>query len=167
MEIANTDFSQFKLRVTVKSGIEDIYRAWTTTAGLDAWFLGKTTFTAPDGRERGYDEPAQPGDAYALCFARKPDEVALRGKVLKANGQDVYSFSFADYPVTITIYSEHNDTIVELFESHLPTETETLKKNYMSHSKGWVFYLLNLKSVLEGGLDLRNRNRDIVNVINH
>ena len=32
--------------------------------------------------------------------------------------------------------------------------------------EGWTFYLTNLKSVIEGGLDLRNKNLDIKGVIN-
>ena len=31
--------------------------------------------------------------------------------------------------------------------------------------EGWIFYLANLKSVLEGGLDLRNKRMEITNVI--
>lgn len=32
--------------------------------------------------------------------------------------------------------------------------------------EGWVFYLANLKSILEGGIDLRNKNDAIRNVLN-
>jgi hypothetical protein len=31
---------------------------------------------------------------------------------------------------------------------------------------GWTFYLANLKSILEGGLDLRNKNPEIQKMIN-
>ena len=89
-------------------------------------------------------------------------------KILKNNGKDVFSFSFAnDIPVTITIYKEHEETIVELIESNLPTDQGSVAKQFMSDSKGWVFYLTNLKSTLEGGLDLRNTNQAIKNVITH
>ena len=37
---------------------------------------------------------------------------------------------------------------------------------YVDCSYGWTFFLANLKSVLEGGIDLRNRNVDIKNVVN-
>jgi hypothetical protein len=37
---------------------------------------------------------------------------------------------------------------------------------YMECDKGWTFYLTNLKSVLEGGLDMRNKNLNIQQVIN-
>jgi hypothetical protein len=31
--------------------------------------------------------------------------------------------------------------------------------------KGWIFYMINLKSVLEGGLDMRNRKVELKNVL--
>ena len=98
----------------------------------------------------------------------QPDEPIVKGKVLKTNGKDLFSFSFAnDIPVTITIYKEHDETIVELIESNLPTDEGSVAKQFVSDSKGWVFYLTNLKSTLEGGLDLRKTNEAIKNVITH
>jgi hypothetical protein len=32
--------------------------------------------------------------------------------------------------------------------------------------EGWTFYLTNLKSILEGGVDLRNKEMKLKNVIN-
>ncbi len=167
-QLTDTDFSQFKLRVNVKTSIENAYRAWTTAEGLNAWFLGGLVFSDENGKERPLDAAAQPNDAYTCYFSNKPGVVAMKGKVLKANGKDVYSFTFSKgCPVTITIYAEQGETIVELIESNLPTDEETIKRHYVGDSKGWIFYLTNLKSVLEGGLDLRNRNEDIKNVITH
>jgi len=37
---------------------------------------------------------------------------------------------------------------------------------YIGCGKGWTFYMANLKSILEGGIDLRNKNAAIQNVIN-
>jgi hypothetical protein len=86
--------------------------------------------------------------------------------VLKNNGKDLFSFSFAnDVPVTITIYKEQGETIVELIESNLPSDAGGVAKQFVSDSRGWVFFLVNLKSTLEGGLDLRNTNEGIRNVI--
>jgi uncharacterized protein YndB with AHSA1/START domain len=166
--VTSHDFSTFKLRVNVKTSVENAFQAWATPAGLRSWFLGKTIFTDPEGRVRGDNEMAQAGDSHAMYFTFKPDEPIVKGKVLKTNGKDLFSFSFAgDVPVTITIYKEHGETIVELIESNLPTDAGSVAKQFVSDSKGWVFYLANLKSTLEGGLDLRNTNEEIKNVITH
>jgi len=164
---APLDFSQFKLRVAIKSSIENAYRAWASPAGLSSWFIGIMNFTAPDGTVRTGEEQAQPGDEYT-CYSRKnPVNLVIKGKVLKANGRDLFSFTFSkECPVTISIFTEHGETIIELIESNLPTDEETMRRHYVGDSKGWIFYLVNLKSVLEGGLDLRNKNFDVTNVIN-
>jgi len=162
------DFSQFKLRVSVKTPIENAYRAWASPAGLGSWFIGIMEFKGPNGETRTGEDLAQAGDEYT-CYSRKdPANIVIKGKVLKANGRDLFSFTFSkECPVTISIYTDHSETIVELIESNLPTDEETMRRHYVGDSKGWIFYLTNLKSVLEGGLDLRNKNADITNVINH
>jgi uncharacterized protein YndB with AHSA1/START domain len=162
------DFSTFKLRVNVKTSIENAFQSWATPAGMQSWFLGKITYTDAQGKERGANEMAQAGDDYAMYFGSNPVEPAVKGKILKSNDKNLFSFSFAnDIPVTITIYTEHGETLIELIESNLPTEGVAAGKQFASDSKGWVFYLTNLKSVLEGGLDLRNTNTEIKNVITH
>ncbi|HLZ89870.1 MAG TPA: SRPBCC domain-containing protein [Puia sp.] len=167
-QLPKADFSQFKLRVNIKTNVENAYRAWASPSGLASWFLGKVTFTDASGAARTDDSLAQEGDEYVCYSNRRPDTVIIKGKVLKANGRNLYSFSFSkECPVTISMYMEHDETIVELIESNLPTDEETMRRHYVGDSKGWIFYLTNLKSVLEGGLDLRNKNADIVNVITH
>jgi hypothetical protein len=168
MATTTHDFSTFKLRVNVRTSVENAFQAWATSAGQRSWFLGKTIYTDPEGRVRGDNEIAQAGDSHAMYFPFNLNEPIVRGKVLKTNGKDLFSFSFAnDIPVTITIYKEHDETIVELIESNLPTDEGAVARQFVSDSKGWVFYLTNLKSTLEGGLDLRNTNEAIKNVITH
>lgn len=63
------------------------------------------------------------------------------------------------------MYPEADETIVELTESGLPTDDKTKAGHFVGDSRGWIFYLTNLKSILEGGLDLRNKKMEIKNVI--
>ena len=56
------------------------------------------------------------------------------------------------------------ETVVELTQSRIPDDSD--HGIYVDCSYGWAFYLGNLKSVLEGGIDLRNKNVDIKNVVN-
>ena len=88
-----------------------------------------------------------------------------RGTITAANGSNHFAFTFSlGCQVSISLYTEHEETIVELVESGLPDD-EAGVKYYVADSKGWIFYLTNLKSVLEGGLDLRNRKVELTNVI--
>lgn len=165
-QLAPFDFSQFKIRVNVRASVEDVYKAWATPAGLNSWFIGKMVFTDEKGVVRPDDVPVEVGDEYTCAFAKNPASILVRGKVLKANGKNLFSFSFSrNCPVTVSIYTEHDETIVELIESNVPNEEDVMVRQCVNDSKGWIFYLVNLKSVLEGGLDLRNRSVDIKNVI--
>lgn len=165
-QLAPIDFSQFKLRVNIKTSVEDAYKAWATPAGLNSWFIGKMVFTDEKGVVRADDAPVEVGDEYTCAFAKNPGSILVSGKVLKANGKSLFSFSFSkNCPVTVSIYTEHDETIVELIESNVPNEEDVVVRQYVSDSKGWIFYLVNLKSTLEGGLDLRNRSVEIKNVI--
>jgi hypothetical protein len=168
-QTTNFDFSQFKLRVNISTSIENAYRAWATPLGQQSWFIRRAVFTAPDGTVRQGEDLIQAGDQYTILLGScAGEEIIEKGKVLKANGRDLFSFTFSKkVPVTITIYTEYDETIVELIESNLPTDQETIQQYYVGDSKGWIFFLTNLKSVLEGGLDLRNRNEAITNVITH
>ena len=166
MSQANSPFSAFKLRVNINASIEKAYQAWSTRAGLESWFLRQAIFKDAEGKDRGSDMPIQENDNYTWRWHGYPDDIAEKGKVLKANGKNLFSFTFSmGCPVTISIYTELDQTIVELVESNLPTDEETIKKHYVGDSRGWIFYLANLKSILEGGLDLRNKNEKIMNVI--
>lgn len=166
MSQQTSPFSAFKLRVNIATSVEKAYAAWATRAGIESWFLRQALFTDQAGKERKANEAILENDTYVWRWHGYPDEVAEKGKVLKSNGRNLFSFTFSmGCPVTISIYTEQDQTIVELTESDLPTDEDTIKKHYVGDSRGWIFYLANLKSVLEGGLDLRNKNEKILNVI--
>jgi hypothetical protein len=42
-------WNKFKLRVPICCNIETIYKPWSTTEGLENWFLWKAAFTKKDG----------------------------------------------------------------------------------------------------------------------
>jgi uncharacterized protein YndB with AHSA1/START domain len=157
-------WSAFKLRVNITQPLERVYAAVVTPAGLESWFLRRAVFTGAAGPRKG-DEQAQPGDKYDWRWHGYPDSMVVSGNV-KTVDAGVFAFTFSmGSLVTICLYRECEETIVELVESGLPTDEETAMKHYVGDSKGWIFYLVNLKSVMEGGLDLRNRKEELKNVI--
>ena len=161
-----SNWTQFKLRVNINATVENAYKAWATQKGLESFFLRSAVFTTENGGTRKSNSIAEAGDTYEWYWHGYPDSVVEKGKVLVANGKDKFSFTFSlGCPVSISIYQECDETIVELIESNLPADEETALKHYVGDSRGWIFYLANLKSVLEGGLDLRNRKLELENVI--
>jgi uncharacterized protein YndB with AHSA1/START domain len=170
------NWSEFRLRVNIRVPLEKVYPAWATPAGLESWFLRKALMTggadasaAAAGKAafRPANEPIQKGDRYEWYWHGYPDSVMEKGAITAANGKDHFAFTFAmDCPVSVSLFREHDETIVELVESSLPVRgEEALIKRYIGDSKGWIFYLTNLKSILEGGIDLRNHREELKNVI--
>jgi hypothetical protein len=86
---------------------------------------------------------------------------------VEANGSDLVSFVFAGHcVVTVTIGTLDDETIVQLTQGNIPVGEEGKVDIHIGCMQGWTFYLANLKSILEGGIDLRNRNIRIGKVIN-
>lgn len=167
MESISKNWHEIKLRINIKTTIDKVYRAWATQQGLESWFLRRAPFKDPQGKNRKENELLSKADSYHWTWHGYPDEVMQEGTILEANGKDKFVFSFSlNCPVTVSIYKEHDEVIVELVEENIPSMEEgRMFKHYTSNTTGWTFFLTNLKSVLEGGLDLRNFNPSLKNVI--
>ena len=161
------DWTQFKLRIDIKSKPETIYHAWATGKGIKSWFLRTAEFTSPENNLREEDEFIQTGDQYKWHWHGWDDKTVEYGKVLKANGTNEIQFSFAgDCVVTVKIYKETGEHICEVTQEKIPTDEKSKVDYYIGCSGGWTFYMANLKSVLEGGLDLRNKNLALKQMVN-
>lgn len=160
------NWKQFTKRVPIKASPKAIYDAWATQQGLESWFLRLAEFTKTDGTLRSKNSHIEKGDDYKWLWFGYDDEVVEVQKVLTANGWDQIQFGFSGgCIVTVSIKLENGETICELVQD-MPMEDETEQQYfYIECGKGWTFYLSNLKSILEGGLDLRNKNANLKQVI--
>ncbi|MFZ2905432.1 MAG: SRPBCC domain-containing protein, partial [Cyclobacteriaceae bacterium] len=157
----------FALRITIKADPQRIYDAWATQQGLESWFLRKAEFTMPDGNIRDRSSHVDKGDAYEWLWFGYGDDTMERREVLEANGKNLLRFVFTGgCLVTVFIKHEHGETIAELKQENIPLEDDPKMNLCLNCSAGWTFYLTNLKSILEGGIDLRNKNDKILNVVN-
>lgn len=160
-------WTKFIKRIPVNSDIGIIYKAWSTQAGLEEWFLRKAEFTSAGENLRDRNEFVQSGDKYEWMWYGWTDEVVERGKILETNGKDFIKFTFGKAGiVSVQIKTEENENIVELTQDEIPVDEESKFNFYVGCGEGWTFYLANLKSILEGGIDLRNKNVKLTKVIN-
>ena len=159
------DWSTFTRRITVNSSKKAIYDAWAIPSQIERWFLRAAEYTEFDGATRDRDREVEDGDLYLWHWHGFSDEVSEGGLVTEANGLDRFAFTFTqNCLVTIEIKEESGETVVELTQSQIPDDDN--RSVYVECSYGWAFYLANLKSILEGGIDLRNKNGAITNVVN-
>jgi uncharacterized protein YndB with AHSA1/START domain len=161
------NWKQFIKRIPIKAPPKAIYDAWATQQGLESWFLRLAQFTKADGTIRSRNSHVETGDIYKWLWYGYDDAVAEEQKILAANSWDQLQFGFSGgCIVTVSIKLEEGETICELLQ-HMPMENENEQQYfYIECGKGWTFYLTNLKSILEGGPDLRNKNASLKQVIN-
>lgn len=164
----NYDWSKFTKRISIEAGIQSVYELLSTRPGLERWFLRLAEFSKADNQPWTADSKVEEGDQYRWMWHGYGDDTVEHGRITKANGRDQLQFTFAgDCLVTISI-RHHKDTtsIVEITQENIPLDEKSKVQIHMGCSEGWVFYLANLKSILEGGIDLRNKDQNLQGVLN-
>jgi uncharacterized protein YndB with AHSA1/START domain len=145
--------------------MRSIYEAWAVPSQIERWFLRSAEYVGLDGRAKSRDHDVEAGDGYLWRWHGHLDDVNERGLITEANGLDKFAFTYTkDCMVRVSILEEGRETVVELTQSGMTADPDS--SIYIDCSNSWTFYLANLKSILEGGIDLRNKNADIRNVIN-
>lgn len=161
------DWSHFTVRINVKAPVEKLYSAWATRAGMEYWFLRLSEYKKSDGSFRTSDELVQTGDAYKWLWHGWPDDTVELGQILDCNGKDFFKFSFGKAGnCSVRIYEDQHETIVELMQDKIPTDEHGIHFWHLGCKTGWTFYLANLKSLYEGGIDLRNKNEQLQQMLN-
>lgn len=161
------DWSKFKKRVSIRANAQQIYDRWATQDGIESWFLRLSEFTGPDKIVRNRKDKVQAGDTYKWLWFGYSDEVVEYGEIMEANGKDRLRFTFSGgCIVTVQVITEQGETLCELTQESIPLNEEGKVSLHLGCMQGWTFYLANLKSILEGGIDLRNKNEKLPDVIN-
>lgn len=164
------NWSSFSKRINILTGTSQVYSMWATPAGLEKWFLRLAEFKHTDGKPLLDNESLQSGDSYRWLWFGWPDTMEEKGKVLEANGTDMIKFTFGNEAVknmtcTVKIYTEQNETICELVQENIPVDEKGKCYYHLGCMSGWTFFMVNLKSILENGYDLRNKNEELKKVI--
>lgn len=161
------DWSKFSKKININSSVETIYNAWTIPALLERWFLRKAIFITENNIARQDATNIQRGDRYTWNWYGYDDIIVEKGEVLFANDKNKLQFSFVEgATVTVHIGEADGETIVMLTQEGMPTDENGKVRYHMECLAGWTFFLANLKSYLEGGIDLRNKNNDLTNMVN-
>ena len=163
----NLDWSRFVVRINIRAPRPQLYAAWASRKGMESWFLRTCEYVKKSGDVLGEENFAIVGDSYIFRWCVYRDEVTETGVITEANGHDQFQFGFGKAGIcTVRILMAGEEQIVELVQEEIPTD-EAGKINYHVGCKtGWTFYLTNLKSLAEGGIDLRNRDVNLQNMLN-
>ncbi len=161
----NFDWTSFTRKITVKASLAEMYSAWACSHEIERWFLSRCSFKDSNGKVRSATENFQKGDSYDWNWHLY--DVTESGKITEANGKDFLQFSFASKClVDVKLSQKDEEILVELTQKDIPTDDDSKKNIRLGCDSGWSFFLLNLKSVYEGGLDLREKKERISGMIN-
>ena len=156
----NFDWTQFTCKIPVEVPLNVLYDAWTIPSEIERWFLSDASFFSSEGTPTLKNDRIQVGNAYKWKWFLW--DGAEEGKVTKANGEDHLQFTFAgDCLVDVHLEAYEKGTIVSIAQSNIPTDDKSKKDVRLGCFGGWSFYIVNIKSIYEGGLDLRNRDKNL------
>jgi uncharacterized protein YndB with AHSA1/START domain len=160
--MTGSKWTSFKVTGDYNTDIRNLYEAWATPEGLEKWFLRKANFYTIPMRTREPGEFIMKEDNYEWYWHGYGDDTFETGQILEANGTDSLRFTFSGGSiVSVDISSRNGVSIVELTQENIPLEDDPSKNLFVQCQVGWTFYMANLKSVIEGGVDLRNKRLEV------
>ncbi|MBL4703557.1 MAG: SRPBCC domain-containing protein [Flavobacteriales bacterium] len=161
----NFNWISFTKKIAIKAKLSDLYDAWTVPSKIEGWFLSKANFQSESGDQLEQDLNVTKGSSYEW-FWYLYDGVG-KGKITKTNGVDFLQFTFAgDCLVDVQLTQVNENVVVQLTQSNIPIDNESKRGIRLGCDSGWSFFLVNLKSVYEGGLDLRNKDPQLKGMLN-
>ncbi len=161
----NFDWTTFTRKVAVKAKLPDIYNAWAKASDIEKWFLSKAVFIDANKKTISREEQIAKGCFYEWNWYLY--DTTESGKITEANGKDFIQFTFAgECLVDIKLSTQGDHVLVELTQKNIPTDDNSKQGIRLGCDTGWSFFLVNLKSVYEGGLDLRNKDTKLKGMVN-
>jgi uncharacterized protein YndB with AHSA1/START domain len=160
----NFNNDSFFHSIYLNASLSNVYKIVATSSGLEKWFMGNAEYTDNLGKTRPAAVTAEKGDVFSWHWLEK--DLSINGKVLESVNNEKFSFTFGPlFEVTITVKENDSRTQLTLSQNY----SEGTEKNdfaYINCCTCWVFFLTNLKSVLEHGHDLRETLVDDESLVN-
>ncbi|MDQ3019737.1 MAG: hypothetical protein M3R36_04085 [Bacteroidota bacterium] len=158
------NFNNFIQRIYINESGKDLYAMFSKGENLVKWFVKNSSYHTETGELRNNNESFKTNDEYLWEWT---DGAKLAGKILEADGKENFKFTFGnDVTIHLKLIKAGSRTLVELTQLQNIPDYEMRFENYMACFPGWSFYLINLKSICEGGIDLREKNPDIELLVN-
>jgi len=161
------DWSYFIRKMYIKVPREQAFAMWVDPLKITQFWLSNAKYFSA-GQELPSTDPAGTGNHYEWSFY---SGLVMKGQILDVIPNQLFKFTFgkkyqnSDEMVEVSVFMADDDegTRIELLQENIG-EDEFGRVNYfLSCQMGWLFALTNLKSVLEQGFDLREKDQHRAN----
>ena len=149
------DWTQFHVHMYYLAPLDEVFRRWSTPAGLESFYIAAATFTDTDGRERAPDEAMRAGDTYHFDYAH---DYGHGGDVLEVIDSELIRFTFGVCEVAVRFREIDGATEVDLHQTGCPTEDPERAWMHLNCRSCWIYFMTNLRSVLATGHDIRDHD---------
>jgi uncharacterized protein YndB with AHSA1/START domain len=139
------DWTQFKLKIEIKASPAKVFKAWTHAATISKWFTVYTEF-----------EPRKNGRIYFEWLG--DDKFESKVLAIKKNEYVTFTFGNKGEKVRVTLKKVKGGTLLTLHQYDMLTTPQMKWAMHKGCEVGWAFFLTNLKSFLENGIDLRSHD---------
>jgi uncharacterized protein YndB with AHSA1/START domain len=150
------DWSRFELYVAIDSPPDRVYRCWSTSQGMEDFFVEMMAIRNPRGRLLDPDEMASKGCRYVW---RWDSGALVSGEFFDVSPGRELSFSFVGSTVRIRIHKRGEGCVVELCQYGMDDSERDRMHVHANCRAAWVYFLTVLKILLEHGIDGRDKSR--------
>ena len=160
----NFNKKEFSHGILLKADREKVFEYISTGSGLSKWFIGSADYFYNDKSIRLGNEIAKRGDSYLWKWLKK--DLELKGFITESDGSSEFGFTFgASFFVKIKISESAGRTKLVLRQCYQESAAEN-EFGFINCCVCWVFFLTNLKSVIEHGIDLRETEAESEMLVN-
>ena len=159
-----TEFRQIEY---IKASRKAVFEKWITSKDIVEWFVAEAVYKYNGTMNRNPGEKIKAGDKYSWIFFQG---IKVEGRIIDVIDNEYLSFTFGekepgseeDVIVEIFFSSDSTErTMIELHQKNI-ADSEYGHVNYnLSCMIGWCYFLTNLRSLIESGYDLREKERDL------
>ena len=161
------DKSSFDVHLYMDAAPAEVLRYWQTAEGLTRFFIAEMTARNDPGDEVNASmltpgttltmltRMLTPGTSYSW---RGIHDYAGEGQFLQITEESV-EFSFGGrYQVGVSVTPQGSGTCLHLRQSGIGDDESEQVNGSLNCRSCWIYFLVNLKSVIEFGIDLRDQN---------
>ncbi|MBK8981104.1 MAG: SRPBCC domain-containing protein [Ignavibacteria bacterium] len=154
----NFSSEEFSHGILLKATPEEVFGYLSTGTGISKWFIGSANYFYDAKSIRLGNESAEKGDSFLWKWLNK--DLELKGLVTGSVKDKSFGFTFGpSFLVDMNLSESDKRTKLTLTQKYQDSAVKN-EFAYINCCVCWVFFLTNLKSVIENNIDLRETEAD-------